>query len=296
MHPPYVARHLIMSEVVECVGRNWSLDRVAARDGMPSRQTLHRWMKATPVFAQQVADARRRARFEARQARRAQHGFCAAQAEAFLERVRSGETVRDLVRRPEGPNRDRLNQWKVERPDFAAALAAAVASVRRPRPARAYDEVVADAFLVRLARGGPTRGGKPGRTLVRQWQAADEEFAGSYEAAKRIGHRRRMRALSKCTPALVDKIVARIELGDSLHSLSRRRGMPHYVTLYGWMRTRPEFAAAVAKACDARESILNEQKLMRLDGVPETRVRALMRQIGAVTRRARPRRPGRTGQ
>lgn len=292
MPPPYPARHVIMSEVVEWVGRNWTLRQIEARDGMPSRHTLARWMKATPVFAQQVADARRRVRFEVRQAQQAQQGFCAAQAEAFLERVRSGEPVRELVRRPEGPSRHRLDQWKVERPDFAAALAEAMAAVRRRRPSPAYDEAAADAFLVRLARGGSARGGKPGRTLVRQWRAADEEFAGSYEAAKRIGHRRRMRARSKYTPALVDKIVARIELGDSLLSVSRRRGMPHHGTLYGWLRTRPDFAAAVSAACDARDFILNEQKLMRLDGCPETRVRAVMRQIGAVTRRARPRRPG----
>ena len=71
-----------------------------------------------------------------------------------------------------------------------------------------------------------------------------------------------------------------------------RRGMPHRGTLYGWLRSRPEFADAVTKACDEREWILNEQKLMRLNGLSEAEVRATMRKLGAVTRRARPRRPG----
>ncbi|HEY0650366.1 hypothetical protein [Phenylobacterium sp.] len=176
---------------------------------------------------------------------------------------------------------------------IAAALREAIGYARRYRRL-VYAEEAADAWLVRVVRGEPVGGsGAPSPYVLRRWRAADPDFAGAYAAAKLSGHRRRMAARRKLTPKLTARIVERIRLGDSLRSLSKRRGMPHRVTLYGWLKSRPGFAAAVAKACDERDFILNEQKLMRLDGASETKVRATMAQIGAVTRRARRRRPGR---
>lgn len=300
MAPPLPNRHRLMSDVVEWVGKNWTLDRIAARPEMPSRQTLHRWMAASPTFAQQVAAARMRARAEMRQARfGAWEGYHDATAQAFLHRVRCGDRVNDLVRRPEWPHRERLDRWKAQRPDFAAALAQAVAYARRYRR-RAFDAAAADALLIRLMRGEPlaeARGaerGLPGRRVIRRWRKGDEGFAGGYAAAKLRGHRRRMRARSKCTPELVAKIVDRIERGDSLHSVARWPGMPHHVTLYGWIKSRPAFAAAVRAACEKREWILREQALMRLDGETDAEIDRFLGSIGAVRRRVStmPRWPG----
>ena len=87
-----------------------------------------------------------------------------------------------------------------------------------------------------------------------------------------------------CTPELTARVAQRIELGDSLHSVAKRPGMPSHGTMYGWMKSRRAFASAVQKACGEREWILREQALMRLDGATDAQIDRFLRSIGAVRR------------
>ena len=40
------------------ITEGWSLLRIGEEEGMPSRQTLHRWMRELPEFARQIHQAR----------------------------------------------------------------------------------------------------------------------------------------------------------------------------------------------------------------------------------------------
>ena len=111
MAPPYPARHVIMHAVLECLRKNYRLHHIEALPGMPSRQTLYRWARAWPDFRRQMAEARFYGRFSMRAALYPDGGFDAARAEAFLARVRLGDPIRELVKRPEGPHREMVDRW-----------------------------------------------------------------------------------------------------------------------------------------------------------------------------------------
>lgn len=245
MTPAY-PRATMMAAVCDALERGAVLREIAARPGWPSRQTLHRWSVADPAFAARLAEARnlrRGLRTEGRP------GFDPAIAEAFLLRVRRGEPVRRLVRAPGMPNRERLTRWKAERPDFAAALAAAARFSReiRDRAWTRYDPAAAEAVIARVNAGEPMAQvcadpDLPGETALRRWRAREPDFARALAAAQRAGHRRRMAGRRRLTPILRTAIVARLSNGESLRQVSMAPGMPHYTTLMAWRRTDPAFA------------------------------------------------------
>lgn len=190
------------------------------------------------------------------------HGYHPDKAEAFLARVRAGEAVRDLVRTPGQPHRDALNRWKRERPEFAEALAEATRRARFGRRyAAAYSEALADRVILQLTKGTPLPDlgripGMPRPGVVKRWRRIHPELDGAVRVAIRAGHRRRMKDLGRRTPELTEAILAHIFQGDTLHGLSKRPGMPHAVTLYGWMRDDPAFAADVRDAYEQRDFCL----------------------------------------
>ncbi|MCH1932293.1 hypothetical protein L9G16_19270, partial [Shewanella sp. A25] len=84
------------------------------------------------------------------------HALNPAHAYAFLEIVRAGETLRDLVRTEGMPHRDALNRWKAEHPEFAQALAVAARRARfGRRPVSTYSEEVDDKVILALVKGTP---------------------------------------------------------------------------------------------------------------------------------------------
>jgi hypothetical protein len=250
--PSAYPRAETQARVLERVEAGWTLDRLEALPGLPSRQTLYRWQKADPEFARRLAAAQAWRKGERRARLNAAGTFDAARAEAFLLRVRRGEAVRDLVRTPGQPHRDILNRWRAERPDFAEALEAAVRFSFEQRPlAWLFDQGVADEIVRRVYRGEPLPSvmkdpQMPGREALRRWRRARPDFVAALKMAQLGGHRRRMRARRRCTPELAEAIMAHIRGGGSLHSAARVvPGAPHHVTLYGWVRTNSEFAREV---------------------------------------------------
>jgi hypothetical protein len=247
---PAYPREAMQQRICAALEAGATLGRLAARPGWPSRQTVYRWSLDDPDFARRLQAARGWRRGLGVQAGPV---FDEALASAFLLRVRRGEAVRQLVREPGLPNRDRLNRWKRERPDFAAELEAAARfsqTLRPPAWAR-FDEAASDVIVARVASGlslprvlaDPDL---PGETAVRRWRAREPDFDKALRTAHRAGHRRRMSRRVKLTPDLFEHILERLVAGASLLQVSRDPRMPHYVTLMAWRRRDPEFARMVA--------------------------------------------------
>lgn len=288
MRPAY-PRTEMERRICEAVEAGATLAELETRPGFPCRLTVYRWAKDSPAFAQRLKDARvwrRGARIEARTAATA---FSASLAEAFLLRVRRGEAVRDLVRQPGQPSREILNAWKRERPAFARDLAAAVRFARELRPGHwdRYDEAAADEIIVRLSHGEPmpkvlADPTLPGAEPLRRWRRSRPEFDRAIRTAQLAGQRLRMRRRRRLTPKLQMEIVERIGRGASLHAISKLPGMPHYVTLYGWLRRDPEFARLVRAAAREREQLLLQKASDIAEAAtPATAARA-QRRIGEI--------------
>jgi hypothetical protein len=133
-------------------------------------------------------------------------------------------------------------------------------------------------------RAGPLADepGEPGATALRRWKRLRPDFAAALESAKLAGHRVKMRRRSKLTPQLADQIHRRILGGLSLHAISRLPGMPHYVTLYGWMRRDAEFARQVRLSERFRDELMADAALEIAMTATEATVDAARRQIGGI--------------
>ncbi|MDB5492716.1 MAG: hypothetical protein JWP86_53 [Phenylobacterium sp.] len=299
MHPPY-PRAELERRVCERVAAGWTLARLEAEPGFPSRQTVFRWAKEDPVFAARL-QAAQAGRLAARAEARGAGSFNEAVAEAMLLRVRRGEAVRDLVNDPAMPGRDQLNRWKRTRPEFAARLDEAwrfSASLGENKRRWRFDEALADRIVARVAAGEPVPKvlgdpAMPCKTTVRQWRKARPEFAAAYEAAKLAGHRARMRARRKLTPALEAEIIERIAAGASLHSLSGLPGMPHHVTLYGWAKRDPDFDQMTRWAAEERDIGLARRAAGIAEGATIANLEQALRGIGDIRKQVGRMRPKR---
>jgi hypothetical protein len=270
---PAYPRAEMMVRVCEAVEKGARLDRLEKRPGFPSRQTIYRWAKDDRAFAQRLMYARQWRRGMEVSAT-AGPVFDAERAEAFLLEVKRGHAVRDLVRRPDWPNRDRFNRWKSERPEFVAALAEAVALAARMRPRKweFYDEAIADQIIQRVASGETmaeieAAKGLPGKVDIRRWKRLRPDFARALQLAKLGGQMRRSANPARLTPALFDHILTEMTSGASLRQVVQAPGMPHYVTLMAWQRRDPEFARMLAWAREEGQWARGLDEVARVDAM-----------------------------
>jgi hypothetical protein len=262
-------RDQMQAQVLARVELGMSQAAVASLPGYPSRQTIHRWANEDPIFAQNLIYARAWAAGERRGRTIAAQSYDAGRAEAFLLAVRRGAAVRDLVKLREWPNRDRLDAWKRERPEFAQAIVAAARFAReeRDRAWAKFDQDVADRVVLRVSKGETVPQvardpNMPGETALRRWRRRRPDFDTVLKMAKLAGHRRRMHGRCACTPELTEAIADHIIHGGSLRSAAQSvPGAPHPVTLYGWVRRRPDFAAEMAAAAHFRDTMLLDRLL-----------------------------------
>lgn len=246
-----------------------SLDAICAAPGWPSRTTLWRWARESPMLASYIAHG------QAQRRKRERHPFRPEVAQRLIQRLKLGETLRDLLRQPEMPHRRQLDAWKRQDAGFAAELEAAKAFAdpyhRRYRPGRSrmrYDEATADRLMLAVLRGAtladlardPTL---PSALGLKRWRKADPGFDSALRGAIRIGFgaRGRARAEARRSPRLRRRIAERILKGASLHSLSKRPDMPSLYALSKWVRERPDFAHDVGVACQFRDEILLDRLL-----------------------------------
>lgn len=266
-------RKEMMARICEAVEKGWRLEQLEKRPGFPSRQTIYRWTLADPAFAQRLKYAREW-RYGLKVSATAGPVFDPERAEAFLMEVRRGHAVRDLVRRPEWPNRDRFNRWKSERPEFVAALAEAVALAARMRPRKweFYDEAIADQIIQRVASGETmaeiaAAKGLPGKVDIRRWKRLRPDFAKALRLAQLGGQMRRSARPARLTQTLFDHILTEMTSGASLRQVAQAPGMPHYVTLMAWQRRDPEFARMLAWAREEGRWARGAEKVARADAL-----------------------------
>lgn len=291
--PPFAyPRAAMQAQVIAVIERGMRQAVMASLPSYPSRQTIYRWARADPGFAQNLAIARAWAAGERRGRAIAAGAYDPTRAEAFLLAVRRGTPVRALVRRPEWPSRERLNAWKRERPDFAKALADAALFARDGRDPdwTRFDQAVADQVVLRLSKGETVPQlsrdpHMPGETALRRWRRRYPEFDTVLKIAKGAGHRRRMQNRSACTPALTEAIAHHIIHGGSLRSAARSvANAPHHVTLYAWTRRHRDFATEIAAAKRFRDDMLVDRILDSDAGDA-----ALRQRLGQLSGGARPR-------
>jgi hypothetical protein len=271
------AKAQMQPRVIERLEAGMTLTALGREPGFPSRQTLLRWTMADPDFADRLRRARAWGQGRKRAAR-AGPVFDPARAEAFLLAIRRGETMPELMARPEWPNRALLNRWKRESPQFAQALAAAVRfSFELRGPRRPFDQAIADAIIVRVTRGERlpdlvVEKAMPSHWLLARWRRRRPDFAAALNIAMEMGRRQRLHGNCKQTPALTAAIARHVQDGGSLMSAAQAvPGAPHHLTLYAWDRTRPGFAREIAQARALRDQVLLDTALeIGANTTPET--------------------------
>ena len=256
-HPPP-----IRAVILERLAEGARLTEVCAAAGMPCRESVAGWARADAGFAAAMAEARRRGDWRRR------FGCDAAVARAVVMRLADGVRLEAVLAEPGMPSRATYRYWLATQGWFAEAVghqlagrAAGKAERLRGRR-RAYDPAVGERLYVRLWKGGGTLRevlasdpAFPSLGVLARWRREQPDF----DAMLRFvfdGWRRKPGRPGRgvWSDALAAEIVGGITAGGSLRSLAARPDMPCARTLYAWCRTRPDFAAQVARACVEREA------------------------------------------
>jgi hypothetical protein len=251
--PPYDLAAMQV-RVIERLEAGMTVAAVGRMPGFPSKHTLYRWGWEDAGFAQRMQRAQAWGRGARQENRNAADLYDEARARAFLIQVRLGRPIRRLVRTKGWPSREALNLWKRMRPDFAAELAVAAREARGSRPTPfPYDEATADRIVLGCHKGERLRQvlkapGMPSWLAVQRWRKAHPEFAGALRAAQIQCIRVKRAASRQDTPRTTSAVERHIVRGGTLASAGERANLPNRNTLYGWMKTRPEFARRVREA------------------------------------------------
>ena len=109
-----------------------------------------------------------------------------------------------------------------------------------------YDEALAQRVLDLIAAGRMLRDlwrepRLPTRGDLRRWRHADPKFEARVRAAVNAARGRRMTTYSR---RISDRICHRLIAGESLRAICRDPAMPSLVTVFDWLRTRPDFRNA----------------------------------------------------
>jgi len=292
MSDPYASnRSALKAEVVSRVAAGAPLRSLGAETGMPCDTTVRNWRRTDAAFAADLAAALRQGAWRRRWM------FDPARAEAFLVRYRTGEPIHRILADPAMPSRPVFDYWRATQAPFAEEVHRLkvahedhrLRGLRRVKTPTPWDADVADRILVRLVRGerlkamldgDPTL---PGLGVVARWRREQPTFDAELRAAIRIGLRRHGPAARRCA-RLTETIIGRIAEGASLCSLGKEPDMPCRETLYRWVRERPDFAAEVDLACEAREEWLADQVLaIEMTATPGT-VTAMRRRLAPLNR------------
>ena len=227
-------------------------------------------------------------------------GFDPVRAEALLARVAAGAPVRGLLARAGMPSQREYAEWKAARrfvqgrvDRLAAAQAAGRWARRRARGHpryRPFDAAVGDRLYVRLWMGGASLReilrsdpAFPSRMVLARWRREQPEFDAMLTSV--IGAWRRKRGVrGHYSPELAEAVVVGIIEGGSLRSLGRDPDLPCARTLYNWVRTRPDFAGEVARACEDREEVYREQMYLIAMQAHVTGARAAKRAMAPLSK------------
>lgn len=88
----------------------------------------------------------------------------------------------------------------------------------------------------------------------------------------------------KYTPEILDEIVERISLGEPLRQICRDNHMPHWTTVYDWIRDDEAFALRIARARDLGFDAIAEETLEIADDSRNDYVDRINEKTGQTTR------------
>jgi hypothetical protein len=245
---------------------------------MPCCESVTGWARREP----EGFGAALRAAYAAAAYRR-RHVCDPVKAREILRGLAEGRRLEEIVREAGMPSLRTFLAWKADHPWIAEAygqVRAGREQVRRERARgrwRAFDPVVAERLYLRLWKGEGLRQvlrsdeAFPSLMVFARWREENAAFDSQMRFVLGGWRKKRARARALCTPQMVEAITDAIVTGASLRSLGERPDMPSARAMYGWVRTKPEFAAAVARACEIREDWFHDQIFaMELTATPGT--------------------------
>ena len=189
------------------------------------------------------------------------------------------------------PGRRAYRYWQAT----DAAFAESVLALRRRRDQqigvrgrarlRAWDPALGDRIIVAVHKGATLAealAGDPALPclpVVRRWRREQPEF----DRVLRMMISARRAAVKPVPEFLVEEVVDHIVEGGSFASFSRVRGAPSQGTLRRWLRD-PNFAEAVAQACEWREDWYQDRIEHIARRTPPGPVREMNRAVGPLLR------------
>jgi hypothetical protein len=263
---------------------------VCASPGMPHGQTIRNWAKADAAFAAELAAARRRGDWARR------WGFDEAKAAAFLARARAGEPIHGLLREPGMPSRKTYDRWRTAQAPFAEAAFAllkrrdAQLGERGRARRRDFDQDLADRVIVGLHKGGRLEAvlaadpELPCKPVLARWRREQPEFDRVLRMIFAAWRTRRQSG-TPVPDRTVAKVVGHIKDGGSFASFGRLRGGTSRQTLRKWLKADPDFAEAVARACEVRQTLIQLEIMMVADTTPPGPLREMNRATAPLTRK-----------
>jgi len=261
------SRPRVRQQILDRLAAGERLKHICGEAEMPCQESVTGWMRRDPEFAAAVARARAQGEFRRRLM------FDEGKAQALLARLAAGETIGSVLRDPAMPSARTFRYWRATYGAFAEDVhrlnqVKAQAKAERCRGRyRPFDPDVADRLYVRLWKGERQRAvlrsdkAFPSLAVLTRWRRENPEFDARMRFVLTGWKKKRGRERCLCTPELTATIVDRLRQGQSLRSLARQADMPSQGAMYNWVRTRPEFARAVAEACEDREDWYRDQML-----------------------------------
>lgn len=285
---PYRYGPQVRDEILRRVAAGERLRAICAEAGMPTCESVTGWARRDPAgFNLALRQA------YALGAYRRRHTCDPVKAREILVEMGQGRRLEDIVRGPGMPSLRTFLVWRGENAEIAehyAAVRAGREQVRREKARgrwRAFDPVVAERLYLRLWKGGePLRRvlasdkAFPSLMVLARWREENPEFGSQMRFVLGGWRKKRGRDGGRYGPELVEAIAGEIATGASLRDLGARVDMPSAGTLYNWVRTKPEFAARVERACEIRDGWFIDQI-----------VEAEMSAMGGTAREARRRSP-----
>lgn len=273
----------LRAEILSRVEAGETVRAVCASPDLPNEWTVRKWARADAAFREALTVARRRG------TERRLYAFDEGKAAAFLARARAGEPVHSLIGQPGMPSRYVYRRWKMTEAPFAEAVFALQQRrlahfILQAKVRRDFDQALADRIIVALNKGFHTGVGLqavldadpelPCSRTLKRWRREQPLF----DKALRAMISARRRAVKPVPEAMVEAVVAHIVEGGSFASFGRLPGRPTPQTLGRWLRD-PNFAAAMAQACDWREDWYHDQIEEILERTPPGPLREMKRAV-----------------
>lgn len=176
--------------------------------------------------------------------------------ERIEARLRLGATITAVLAEPGMPNPRTLNRWAEENLGLRANLDDAKREGRIVRSAnwkrQPFKAEVAERLLIQVYRGCRVvdlvkQPEFPNRETFDRWKRESPAFAADLAEAIRITRAERKRRYPY-DEARADRLIARVNRGETLPTLLGRPGLPREVELKLWRKARPDFDHAMRMA------------------------------------------------